>query len=106
MTSQVHYQSDASGCRPSHAFKETEVGRVWDDFMADFTTRVLDWPDRYTVEYNGKRCYFATFEIRTSGGQVAYTFRPTVVVSMTANRVITSYPTTNEDCSRQAAWAF
>ncbi|MGW9112135.1 hypothetical protein [Microbacterium sp. NPDC055683] len=77
---------------------------AWDDFMADITSQILEWPDRYTVQYSGKRCYTALIQIWDTKGNLKYQFNPTVIVSMTNNRVITSYPTTNEDCRRQAAW--
>lgn len=82
------------------------AGIAWDDFMADITSQVLDMTDRYTVEYNGKRCYTSTFLISSTSGQIAYQFNPSVVVSMTNNRVITSYPSTNQDCARRAPWQF
>lgn len=70
------------------------------------THAVLDFPERYTVEYGGKRCYTAPVQIYDPNGNIVIDFNPTVVVSMTNDRVITSYPTSREDCSRQAAWAF
>lgn len=79
---------------------------AWDDFMADITNQLLDWPDRYTVEYSGKRCYTGYIQIWDTSGNLKYDFNPTIVVSMTNNRVLTSYPTSSQDCSRQAAWQF
>lgn len=81
-------------------------GIAWDDFMADITSQLLEWPDRYTVEYSGKRCYTGYIQIWDLNGNLKYDFNPTIIVSMTNNRVITSYPTTNQDCSRQAAWQY
>ena len=81
-------------------------GVAWDDFMADITSQILDWPSRYTVEYSGKRCHTGYIQIWDLNGNLKYDFNPSIVVSMTNNRLITSYPTTNQDCSRQAAWAF
>lgn len=79
---------------------------AWDDLMALATRNVLKNPWWYTVEYSGKRCFTQTIQIRrNSDNAVIFQGSPTVVVSMTNLRVITSYPTTNEDCSRQASWA-
>ncbi|MDF2563333.1 MAG: hypothetical protein K0R99_4779 [Microbacterium sp.] len=76
----------------------------WDDLMAISTEAVLTEPTRWTVEYGGKRCYTAPVEIINPQQQVVLDFSPSVVVSMTNNRVITSYPTTQSDCNRVAAW--
>lgn len=79
---------------------------TWDDLMETAVRATLDWPVRYTVEYGGKRCYTAPVQVYNRQGQVVLDYNPTVIVSMTNNRVITAYPTSSQDCSRQAAWAF
>ena len=79
---------------------------TWDDLMALSTELVLADPRWYTVEYSGKRCFTQHIAIFESDSEaIVLEFWPTVIVSMTNDRVITSYPTTNEDCSRQASWA-
>jgi len=83
---------------------DRESGFHWDDFMADFVQYVLATPDRYTVEYGGKRCYTGYFQLYRSDWTFLYAFEPTVIVSVSNNRVITAYPTTTEDCSRHATW--
>ncbi|KQP71201.1 hypothetical protein ASF40_05195 [Microbacterium sp. Leaf288] len=77
---------------------------AWDDFMEGITRQVLDWPDNYTKEYGGKRCYTSMIQIWTTSGTLLYTFNPSVVVSMTNNRVITSYAPDTTDCRRFAQW--
>lgn len=79
-------------------------GIPWDDLMDGFTGMTLDTPGSWTVEYGGKRCYTVPITVADENNQDLFTINPTVVVSMTNNRLITSYPTTNQDCTRQAPW--
>ena len=67
---------------------------------------ILDSYNRYTVEYNGKRCYSSEVVISDLQGNVKIDFNPTVIVSMSNNPIITAYPTSSQDCTRQAPWAF
>ncbi len=72
--------------------------------MDGFTMMTLTGPGNWTVEFGGKRCYTTPVYIEDSDGNLLLTVNPTVIVSMTNNRVITSYPTTNQDCTRSAPW--
>lgn len=81
---------------------------AWDDFMESFIKQTLWEPGGITKEYSGKRCYTAIFDVyrlSSNGTPVyQYTFNPTTILSMSNNRVISSYPTTSQDCTRQAPW--
>lgn len=103
---QDHHQSEWQTRLDAASTAGAGPADTWDDLMALSTELVLAEPWWYTVEYSGKRCFtqhIAIFE--ADSGATVLEFWPTVIVSMTNDRVITSYPTTNEDCSRQASWA-
>ena len=79
---------------------------TWDDLMALATAAVLRNPWWYTVEYDGKRCFTQSILVyQNANGQEIFRAWPTIVLSMSNQQVITSYPTSVQDCTRQAPWA-
>lgn len=80
------------------------TGGNWDDLMAFSAMAATTGPAQWTIQYDGKRCYYTPITITDQHNNAVFTYHPTVVVSMTNSRVITAYPSTSQDCSRQAPW--
>jgi hypothetical protein len=73
-------------------------GGNWDDltmFMTDRSIRADD-PE---PEGDGKLCYSTSVEIHEGDGALLGVYNPTIIVSATTRKVITSYPTIVPDCA-------
>ena len=66
----------------------------WDDFMLFATSQAISGPTPGypTNEGSNKWCYTTPIQIKKNG-VVINTFRPTIIVSSSTKRVLTSYPT-------------
>jgi hypothetical protein len=74
-------------------------GSAWDDLMDFATAQVLSKPRAVVEGISNKSCFWAPVKIYDSrtGYQIDY-FEPTVIVSGNNKLVITSYPTTRNNC--------
>jgi hypothetical protein len=63
----------------------------WDDFMDNAVQLAFTSPQQISDVGNGKACFAGVYSVTLSNGY-CYTFGSTVIVSRTARRVITAYP--------------
>ncbi|TFC85407.1 hypothetical protein [Cryobacterium sp. TMT3-29-2] len=71
----------------------------WDDLMWWGATGALDYPFNSSGPTNGKLCVTTQIDMyNRSTQQYVYTFYPTYSWSLTNDRLITGYPSTNPGC--------
>jgi hypothetical protein len=71
---------------------------TWEDFMWYSVQIGLDSPANSRGPYDGKLCVSTIVKLYDHEGHYVTTFNPTSIVSLTNERVITSYPSTNSGC--------
>jgi hypothetical protein len=73
-------------------------GGNWDDLMMFMTDQSIRADDP-EPEGDSKLCYSTSIEIHDDEGGIRAVYNPTVIVSVNAHKVITSYPTVVPDCA-------
>jgi hypothetical protein len=80
----------------------TEVSKentdTWDDLMSFANQEGLKAPAYSSGPRDGKLCVSPKIDMYSDPTHYVYTFYPTVSVSLTNDRIVTSYPTTRSDC--------
>jgi hypothetical protein len=94
-----HQQGWRSRVTQANAGDNTDV---WDDFMWWSAQQAWNAPEVSKDQGNGKVCRSTPIKMygRASNGTLVlkYTFRPSIVWSVTANRLITAIPSTTSTC--------
>jgi len=76
-------------------------GGLWDDYMVWATSSVVSAPLATYSSADAKRCYtapIAVFKYVNGSPQYVKTFNPTIIVSTSSRKVITSIPTNTSSC--------
>jgi hypothetical protein len=76
-------------------------GGLWDDYMVWATGSALSAPSAIYSLADAKRCYtapIAVFKYVNGSPQYVKTFNPTIIVSSSGRKVITSIPTNTSSC--------
>lgn len=76
-------------------------GGLWDDYMVWATSSALSAPSATYTSADAKRCFtapIAVFKYVNGSPQYVKTFNPTIIVSSSGRKVITSIPTNTPSC--------